>query len=267
MGHPTLSIVRPESIPDESRSASAFSSSVTILELPVGCKIGRFQSGVEEAWIGLWWNRVNWKTEALTKDCLEAAHSLQEQPWLKSFYLAGGTALALWYGHRISVDLDFFSESNPLQFVERQTLIQGLKKIGAEIEEEKDGTVHALCGPTHLSFFKYSYSLFKPTKLWNSIPVADPLDIGLMKIGAIIGRGSKKDFYDLATILERDYSLKKLFRYSEKKFQGHRDFRFQAVRALIYFDDAEQEPAPKLIDGKSWEEIKIFFENEVRNIG
>src|SRR5438874_2403953 len=86
---------------------------------------------------------MKWKTEAIPSGCLKAAQALDSLPWLKDFYLAGGTALALYYGHRLSVDLDFFSPKNDLGFTEREAILESLRSIGSEIEEEKNGTVHA----------------------------------------------------------------------------------------------------------------------------
>ncbi len=204
--------------------------------------------------------------EALPKQGRDTAGKLGRLPWLEDFYLAGGTALALLFGHRISVDLDFFSQKNTLGFSERQRAVADLISLRAQIEEEKEGTVHIRCQNTHVSFFRYAYPLLRPTTRWEGLQIAHPEDIALMKMGAIIGRGSKKDFFDLYVLLhEGGLSLPKLFRRSKKKFEGSRDFQLQALRAMVYFDDAEREPDPRLIKKLSWPEVKRFFEREVRS--
>jgi len=170
------------------------------------------------------------------------------------------------YGHRVSVDLDFFSDADALDFVSRQILVKDLLACGAEVEEEKNGTLHARHRGTHLSFFHYAYPLLRPARPWGRIRVAQPADIGLMKIGAVIGRGGKKDFLDLYTVLSRTCSLAQLLRLSKKKFKGARDFPSQACRALVYFDDADPEPLPRLNKPPDWGEVKRFFEREVRKI-
>ncbi|MCB4756840.1 MAG: nucleotidyl transferase AbiEii/AbiGii toxin family protein [Elusimicrobia bacterium] len=207
---------------------------------------------------------MKWHKEAVTEGCLRAAGHLRKFIWLKEFYLAGGTALALQYGHRISVDLDFFSETNDLDFSNRQPLIQDLLSAGSQIEEEKDGTVHARLEGAHMSFFRYKYPLLKPLRLWEGIPIAHPLDIGLMKMGAIIGRGSRKDFLDFYVIMKDLGSLPIFFRASKKKFPGVLDFPLQASKALVYFQDADEEPPLRMISPLSWHSVKAFFEKEVR---
>jgi len=209
---------------------------------------------------------MKWHEEAVPSGCRETADRLKSFPPLGEFYLAGGTAVALYYGHRISVDLDFFSGSNSLDFSRRQELISGLNKLGIEIAEEKEGTLHARHGQTHLSLFRYSYPTLRPLRRWNSIQVAHPIDIALMKVGAIIGRGSRKDFIDLYLILQNEISIEKLLRLSKKKFKGVRDLVFQACKALVYFQDAETEPPLRMLATISWKAVKDFFETEVRKL-
>ena len=209
---------------------------------------------------------VKWNTKAVPPGCLKAARVLAPLRCLDAFYLAGGTALALTYGHRLSVDLDFFSPTNPLGLMERPAVLESLRSAGAEIEEEKDGTLHARLRGTHISFFRYRYPLLRGLRRWGHLRVAHPVDIGLMKLGAIIGRGSRKDFVDLYVILKEEMDLPRLLRLAPKKFPGSRDFRVQALRALVYFADADQEPDLRLPPTLSWPGIKRFFENEVRSL-
>ena len=71
---------------------------------------------------------MKWHTSALTPGCLKSARRLKTFPWLDQFYLAGGTALALRFGHRVSVDLDFFSQRNALDFQGREALLEDLDR-------------------------------------------------------------------------------------------------------------------------------------------
>lgn len=207
-----------------------------------------------------------WKIQALTPGCQRTARQLGRLTALRPFYLAGGTALALWYGHRLSVDLDFFSCANPLGFTERHLLMEELRGVQGTLEEEKEGTIHVQLKGTHVSFFRYRYPLLRPFGTWEGLSVAHPIDIGLMKLGAIIGRGSKKDFWDLYMILQKELSLRQLLRLARKKFKDTPTLALQAYRALVYFQDADQEPMPKLFLPFSWPQVKHFFESEVRLI-
>lgn len=207
---------------------------------------------------------MKWHLESLTTGCRHTAQHLGEVRQVSAFYLAGGTALALIYGHRISVDLDFFSSSNALGFVERQALVEELRKCSIRIEEEKDGTVQGRHQATDVSFFYYPYLLLRPARVWGNLRVADPVDIGLMKLGAIIGRGSRKDFIDLYMVLQKELSLAQLLRLARKKFPGRHDLELQALRVLVYFADADTEPVLKFTAPVSWTAVKTFFEREVR---
>lgn len=207
---------------------------------------------------------MKWHEEALPPPAIKAAQALSPNKWLSDFYLAGGTALALHYGHRVSVDLDFFSESHALTQADRSLILNDVASHKALIEEEKDGTLHLRMLGTHISFFVYRYPTIKRMKTWKGIQIADPIDIGLMKIGAIMGRGSKKDFFDLYEILKKETELFSLLRLSKKKFKMSVDFPLQACRALVYFDQAETEPMPKILNKVTWPEVKLFFQREVK---
>ncbi len=209
---------------------------------------------------------MKWHPEALTPGCRQTAGLLAKSSLLKDFYLAGGTALALMYGHRISVDLDFFSSSHALDFPAKEALLERLQKCSVTIEAEREGTVHARHGMTQVSFFKYRHPLLRKTRFWQGIAIAHPIDIGLMKVAAIIGRGSRKDYIDLYYILQKELRLTQLMRLVLKKFRGRSDILTLAMRSLVYFSDADAEPSPKLITPLPWNEVKGFFEKEVRKL-
>src|SRR5258708_20095535 len=108
---------------------------------------------------------MSWHGHALTAGCRETARRLSQSPQVGAFYLAGGTALALAYGHRISVDLDFFSSTNRLGFRERQALLEDFRACAVDVEEEQDGTVYGRHKATHVSFFQSPTPLFPPCLL------------------------------------------------------------------------------------------------------
>ncbi|MBI2070355.1 MAG: nucleotidyl transferase AbiEii/AbiGii toxin family protein [Elusimicrobia bacterium] len=204
-----------------------------------------------------------WHPQAMTNDCRQTARLLLTLPQLKKFYLAGGTALALQFGHRVSMDLDFFSPDYPLDPSHLEALKTGLRKIGRfAIRKEEEGTLHVVILETAVSFLRYPYPALKPLLSWEGLAVASYEDIALMKIGAIIGRGAKKDFIDLYTISQK-IPLTDLLKLSEQKFKHSADFYLQAAKALVYFDDAESDPSPRLLKPARWPQIKKYFEQEV----
>lgn len=209
---------------------------------------------------------MKWHLEALSAKAGAAAKALAGLPGINDFYLAGGTALALQRGHRLSVDLDFFTARNPLGDRERGSLKTALSGLtGFQVRQETDGTLHALVNGVEVSFLRYLYPLVRKTLRWRGLSVASQPDIGLMKIGAIIGRGSQKDFRDLREIL-RTHPLDPLLRLSRKKFPDAEDFIFQASKALVYFTDADSGPEPRLLKPEPWAAVRGYFEREIPGV-
>lgn len=181
----------------------------------------------------------------------------------EDFYLAGGTALALRLGHRISLDLDLFSAKNALGAGQRQTLLDALKASGPiKIKEAKDGTCHLDLGGTSVSLFHYAYPTLGPSQSWRGLDVVSLEDVSAMKLSAVLGRGSKKDFIDLYELCRR-LGLDRVMATAERKFPLHADFPLQAARALVYFEDAEKEPTPRMLGSTSWEDVKSYFEGAI----
>lgn len=110
------------------------------------------------------------------------------------------------------------------------------------------------------TFFRYPYRLLaelEPTP-WG-FGLASDVDIAAMKIEAIAGRGSRKDFVDLRTLCRKGLTLDAAFDSFERKFGAARTDRCHRLRALAYFDDAEREPLPDLLLPFDWEEPKRFL--------
>ena len=201
--------------------------------------------------------------EAVPASLRVLLHTLAAAGVTREFYLAGGTGLALLLNHRRSVDLDFFSRINRLDFQGRAALQSRLKRFpGWSVIEAKDGTLHGRVGPVRVSFFWYEVPLLKPFHRVGSVRVASLEDIGVMKLGAIIGRGSRKDFVDLYAICQR-IPLSRLLTLGRRKFKDSRDFTLQALKALSYFQDAERDPPIVTVAPLPWHRIKALFTSQV----
>ncbi|MCK6623198.1 MAG: nucleotidyl transferase AbiEii/AbiGii toxin family protein [Calditrichia bacterium] len=106
---------------------------------------------------------------------------LRGDDFVKDFYLAGGTALALQTGHRISTDLDFFSTTLLLPTTEREAIHQTLSKCGQfKIISEQDGMLYAKFLDTDVSFIHQHHTLLEPPIDYHGIQLASPTDIGLI---------------------------------------------------------------------------------------
>jgi len=185
---------------------------------------------------------------------------LAETNWISCFYMAGGTALGLHIGHRQSIDFDFFSKEK----FKINTIIQNLKKLGSfEIFDKSDNTINGALNNIKISFFIYEYPLLKELHKYKEINIADIFDISLMKLAAIEGRGSRKDFIDLYFILQF-YSITDLFDSYPRKFGDEVINHYHLLKSLVYFIDAEKQPMPIMLKKVNWEEVKESIINKIK---
>jgi len=199
-----------------------------------------------------------WHRSVISASTEETLCVLQEASLLEDFYLAGGTALALWWGHRVSLDLDFFCNEH---FNEDALLQRAQSLPGFALVQKAPFTVHATIAETKVSFLGYAYPMLFETATFAGVAVADPRDIACMKVSAIASRGAKRDFVDLY-FAARHYGLKEILRQFDRKYAQTRLSRLHILKSLTYFSDAEKEPMPHLLETTSWDKVKQFFEQE-----
>jgi len=170
----------------------------------------------------------------------------------EKFYLAGGTALAMALGHRKSIDLDWFCQTD----FSSQEIKAKLSKLGSfKVISESEGTLNGLLDKVRVSFLRYQYKLIFPLVVRGKIKLADERDIAAMKIDAISSRGSKKDFIDIFFLLKK-YSLAELIGFFERKYTEIDYNRLHILKSLVYFRDADEEPMPIMTQKIKWEEVK-----------
>ena len=189
---------------------------------------------------------------------------LSRVPEARTFYLAGGTALALHLGHRRSRDFDFFGAAN---FVP-QNLVSALRVAGDfEVLQEAPATLTVRLRGIPTSFFGYDYPLLRPLRgsPW-SVRLADPDDIAAMKLSALAGRGSRKDFVDLYVYARQVAPLSQAFERFREKYRGISVDPYHLIRSLSYFADAEAEPMPEMLGEITWDSVKDFFRDEAARL-
>ena len=180
---------------------------------------------------------------------------LSQVDFVKKYFLAGGTTAALHLGHRLSYDLDFFSE-NP---VEPRVIVASLKDLGnLKVLQNDEGTFNGSFNQVKLSFFVYPYPLLFPLIDYQGIKLADIRDIGCMKLDAISRRGTKRDFIDLYFICKQ-HDLAKQLKWYERKFEKYSVPTWHVVKSLSYFKDADKNKLPKMLKSVDWQEVKRFF--------
>ena len=96
--------------------------------------------------------------------------------------------------------------------------------------------------------------------------IAAVTDIGLMKLDAVINRGTRKDFYDLYMIAQH-VPIPQLLALSTQKYPYARDFELMALESMVLFDAAEADPPPQLLIELPWGQVKRFFITEARALG
>jgi len=198
--------------------------------------------------------------EPNTFSFLEKLSKLEE---LKDFSLVGGTALSLQLGHRISTDLDFFSLKDfnniPIRkLLEKEDKNLVYARVGKNL-------VQATISGIKVDFACHKYPIVKPGINFSNITIFSIEDIAAMKLGAILSRAKKRDFVDLARIM-KTLNLEIILDLFKKKYnQKH---VFHVIKALGYFDEAEQDKEPlKVIDKLySWENSKKIIINQIHGL-
>ena len=202
------------------------------------------------------------QTSAVEPHTLALLEQLLELEQLRQFNLVGGTALALRFGHRKSVDLDLFS----FEPVDISSLREVLKvRFGDLLREEgKELKFGLFCyiDDVKVDFVRYPHPLIRPVEKIGFVRMASVEDIAAMKIKAILGRGNKKDFFDLVQLLE-NVSLDKIIQFFSEKYPDNQ-ILISIPSALTWFDDAENSPDPVSLNSTGWDDVKQSIRAAVR---
>ena len=176
----------------------------------------------------------------------------------RSFYLVGGTAIALHIGHRQSIDFDLFtfSKINKSKLKERLWKIPFKKEI---IFEDVD-QFHLTINGVKATFFQYPYSIEHTQKLNNIITLPDLLSLSAMKAFALGRRAKWKDYVDLYFIIKDYYPIKEIADVAEKLF----DTQFSEklfLQQLTYHKDINYTENVEYMPGYEVDEevIKTFL--------
>jgi len=182
------------------------------------------------------------------------------------YYLAGGTALAIYFGHRVSVDLDWFTSND---MGDALIFSQKLRKAGFDFvtDQTAPGTLHGSMSNVRVTFLEFHYPLLQPLVHWKEMgcSLASLEDLACMKLSAIAQRGARKDFCDLYILGMEHFELKEMLDLYRRKFNipdvSH------VLYGLVYFDDAENERMPKMLWDVRWTEIKKTIQGWVKQVG
>jgi predicted nucleotidyltransferase component of viral defense system len=180
--------------------------------------------------------------------------ALQSKDYLQKFALAGGTNLSLRYGHRKSIDLDFFSTRNfdPLE-------LSDLLQIDFEYVYRSNNKymLFSFINNVKVDWIHHPFELLKPIELDDGINFFSIEDVSAMKLFALTKRGSKKDFFDVFQ-LAKDLGPKQIIENFSMKYGEDKIWMMQL--GLTYFEDADKEEDPLLLSPNlSWREVKKYM--------
>lgn len=207
--------------------------------------------------------------ESLATESRSLMASLSDLGWAAEAYLAGSAALALYLGHRPIRDLDLMSPVLRLRSVDRRDILEGLLDVDptCRVETARDGFLYTrMRGGVGLRLFYYPYPLVESEMEHQGLSVASPIDLGLMKLGAIISRGTRRDFIDLF-LLCRELPLSELLEASSEKFGHVRDFPIQALKGLSDLSQADGEPMPTMAASIGWSDVVAWAKDQVQTLG
>lgn len=180
---------------------------------------------------------------------LELLKQLVSLPEFKQLRLVGGTSLALQIGHRNSIDIDLFGLID-----DELKLDQILKPLGKfQLVHKTSHIFICTINNIKVDIVNYSYPWLCDTFFSDNIPLANLKDISAMKLAAITGRGSKKDFIDIFFLL-KEFSLQEMLGFYKEKYSD--GALFLVLRSLTYFIDADKDADPKMLNKVSWSKIK-----------
>ncbi len=205
------------------------------------------------------------RKETVEPGTLELLRRLVALPELDTFRLVGGTALSLLLGHRKSIDLDFFTDE-PFG---KELLVDSIENnIGRVIitNDRLKSVFQCVINNVKVDFVSVRDPFLNPPQIVEGIPLADIKDLIALKLNAIKGRGVKKDFWDVAALLQ-SYTLENLFQFYHDRYVN--DDTFAVIRSIIYFDDAEDTIAPDSLNNMTWPDVKSIitkaFDDYYRN--
>lgn len=197
--------------------------------------------------------------EAITSKQKKIFNKLQNFP---KYYLAGGTALALQIGHRISVDFDFFSKTDiPKELLLKVKKIFRDAKIKIILNHSEQLTVDI--DGVNLTFVRYPFPLIFKLKEYQGIKMLQVPEIAATKAYTLGQRATYKDYVDLYFIInENSCTLPGIIKIAQKKYKQEFNPRL-FLEQLIYLEDVEDVGIEFLRKKVTRKELQKFFEQKV----
>ena len=177
-----------------------------------------------------------------------------------SFRLGGGTALALQLGHRISVDADYISESTIDKTEFAQIIAKEINGV-ADLHTGEIGIFLKAAG-IKLDFLSWNIPFIRPVVIQDGLRLLNVEEIAAMKLFAITQRGEKKDYFDIAVLLQH-YSLTQLVAFYKERHPANDTS--VVISFLVSFSDIDFQPEPQKLIELNWIQAKEILQTAVTN--
>ena len=199
------------------------------------------------------------RKETVSPDCLILLHELMTLPELQTFRLAGGTALSLQYGHRISVDLDMFTDRS-FDLAELEVALRERYPTFIKDFSNRLGFSGYING-VKTDFVNWSVPFTRPVIEIDNIRLTSPEEIAAMKLETISSRQMKKDYHDIYELLKY-YSLAQLFDFYKERYPYNN--AKTPIEFLVAAHLADESPEPEMIHTTNWTTVKTAIQDSAR---
>ena len=190
--------------------------------------------------------------EAIGSGTLELLKELQSANLLKDFHLAGGTSLAMQIGHRLSIDLNLFTQND----FDSNLLLEYLEEsFGFKLNFSSKNTLKGSISNVNIDLITHKYPLVKNLRIEDGVRLFSIEDLAAMKMNAIAGNGTRsKDFIDIYFILKQ-FSIADILGFYATKYSSRN--QLHAIKSLNYFDDISLNDWPYMILEKTLTMSKV----------
>lgn len=201
------------------------------------------------------------QTQTVEPGTLSLLKELCSLPFLKNFGLVSGTALSLKYGHRLSIDLDLFS----FEVFENEPLVEELKRhFGNRLKIRTSPPwfgIFCFIDEIKVDIVRHPHPLIGQVETIDGIRFFSNQDIMAMKIQAILGRGKKKDFWDIAELLQH-YTVSDFIKNHKEKYNTQ-NLLISIPQVMVYFQDADEDEDPVSLKGQTWKKIQKIIQKKI----
>lgn len=188
----------------------------------------------------------------LPEKSFELLKKIMQTDSFDDFYLAGGTSLALQIGHRISIDLDLFTQTeftvSILHHFPESYSTNFVRRNSAQMISKE----------TKVELMYWAFPIIFDFQVIEGIRLLDSRDIGLMKLLAVQGRTTKKDIIDLYYIDRDIIPIEELISLFEKHYPKEHFNLFQSLKDLFDSEQIFKEPMPRMTENI---EFKFIYES------